>query len=226
MHTQAYIRANAAKFVDDGWVDMSELRDFLNEQKVVKPMLLARSPAKHGPMGPVDDIEFLDNVAGRVIIRFRKHTGQVFNGWQAMYRHKSSSTLAHPVKRRKTILIAIPGTRPAQSLSLTPTRNLYLSNTLANARSDLDLLYRRLRTSAALELHPSIKLEKPSSSAGLTWPYRDTQTRRHPFVNLTITLHEKPSVGRLSCLTTRARAHTSGTASGGQARRFAPVQPS
>jgi hypothetical protein len=83
---------------------------------------------------------------------------------------------------------------------------------LANARSDLDLLYRRLRTSAALELHPSIKLEKPSSSAGLTWPYRDTQTRLHPFVNLTIALHEKPSVGRLSCLTTRARAHTSGTA--------------
>jgi hypothetical protein len=73
MHTQAYIRANAAKFVDDGWVDMSELRDILNEQKAVKPMLLARSPAKHGPMRPVDDIEFLDNVAGRVIIRFRKH---------------------------------------------------------------------------------------------------------------------------------------------------------
>ncbi|KAJ7830499.1 hypothetical protein B0H14DRAFT_3143490 [Mycena olivaceomarginata] len=61
------------KFVNDGWVDMLELWDFLNEQKAVKPMLLTCSPAKHGPMHPVDDIEFLDNVAGHVIIRFRKH---------------------------------------------------------------------------------------------------------------------------------------------------------
>jgi hypothetical protein len=41
---------------------------------------------------------------------------------------------------------------------------------------------------------------------------RDTQTRRHPLVNLTIALHEKPSAGRLSFLTTRVRADTSGTA--------------
>ncbi|KAJ7882550.1 hypothetical protein B0H14DRAFT_3754330 [Mycena olivaceomarginata] len=53
---------------------------------------------------------------------------------------------------------------------------------LANARSDFDLLC------------------------------RDTQTRRHPLVNLTIALHEKPSAGHLSFLNTRVRADTSGTA--------------
>ncbi|KAJ7308634.1 hypothetical protein DFH08DRAFT_491074 [Mycena albidolilacea] len=80
---------------------------------------------------------------------------------------------------------------------------------LANARSDFDLLYRRHRNSAAAS---SIKLGKSSSGAGSTWPCRDTQTRCHPSVNLTIALHKKPSAGRLSCLTTRASADTSGTA--------------
>ncbi|KAJ7882596.1 hypothetical protein B0H14DRAFT_3128793 [Mycena olivaceomarginata] len=80
---------------------------------------------------------------------------------------------------------------------------------LANALSDFDLLYRQHRNSAPAS---SIKLEKSPSGAGSTWPCRDTQTRRHPLVNLTIALHEKPSARRLSCLTTRVRADTSGTA--------------